>query len=145
MQRSSTTPDEFIASLPDGAREEIAALDAAISTVMAGLERVLWEGKFWGGTEQNIIGYGAYTYAGKSGSTGEWFIVGLAKQKDHISVYANAAEDGQALSKRYAARLGKVKAGSGQIGFKRLADIDLDVLVEMVGKARDFAEDARTT
>jgi hypothetical protein len=140
MQRSTTPPDEFIASLPDGVREDIATLDAAISAVMAGLERVLWEGKFWGGTEQHIIGYGAYTYAGKSGTTGEWFIAGLAKQKDHISVYVNAVEDGQHLSKRYAERLGKVKAGSGQVGFKRLADIDLDVLIEMVGKARQLAQ-----
>jgi hypothetical protein len=144
MERSSTTPDAYIASLPDGVRGDIADLDATVSAVMAGLERVLWEGKFWGGTEQHIIGYGAYTYVGRSGSTGEWFIVGLAKQKDHISVYVNAVEDGQHLSKRYAERLGKVKAGSGQIGFKRLADVDRDVLVEMVGKARELAKAGTT-
>ncbi len=139
MQRSSTvTPDEHLASLSDDAREDLTTLDAAIAGAMAGEERVLWEGKFWGGTDQHIIGYGAYTYRGKSGSTGEWFIVGLAKQKDHISVYVNAADDGQHLSKKYAPRLGKAKAGSGNVTFRRLADIDLDVLVEMVARAREL-------
>ena len=58
MQRSSTSPDEHIASLPDEVREDIATLDAAIVSAMPGEERVLWEGKFWGGTDQRIIGYG---------------------------------------------------------------------------------------
>lgn len=139
MQRSTTTPDEHLASLPDDVREDLTILDGVITRAMSGEERVLWEGKFWGGTDQCIIGYGAYTYTGKSGSTGEWFVVGLAKQKDHISVYVNGAEDGQTLSKRFAERLGKVKAGSGNVTFKRLADIDLDVLRELVGRARELA------
>jgi hypothetical protein len=138
MQRSTTTPDAFLASLPDDVRAELTTLDGAISRAMAGEERVLWEGKFWGGTEQHIIGYGAYSYVGKSGRSGEWFIVGLAKQKEHISVYVNASEDGAPLGRRFARRLGKVKVGSGQVGFKRLADIDLRVLVEMVTRAREL-------
>jgi hypothetical protein len=142
MQRSSTTPDEFIASLPDGARDDIAILDAQLSRIFAGHERVLWEGPMWGGTEQRIIGYGAYRYEGKSGAAGDWFVIGLAVQKAHLSVYVSAAEDGQYLAKRYADRLGKVKVGSANVTFKRLADIDLAVLLEMAERARDLMADA---
>jgi len=138
MDRSTTSPDEHIASLPDGVREDIAALDAAISGVMAGEERVLWEGTFWGGSQQRIIGYGAYRYKGRSGAEGEWFVVGLAVQKNYLSLYVNAAEDGQSLVKVYAPRLGKVKAGSANLQFKRAADVDLDVLRELVARARDL-------
>ena len=46
MQKSSTSPDEHIASLSDDVRDDIATLDARISEAMAGEERVLWEGKF---------------------------------------------------------------------------------------------------
>ena len=138
MERSTTSPDEHIASLPDGVREDIATLDSAIAGVMAGEERVLWEGKFWGGSEQRIIGYGSYRYKGRSGAEGEWFVVGLAMQKNYLSLYANAAEDGQSLAKVYAPRLGKVKAGSANLQFKRAADVDLDVLRELVAKARDL-------
>ena len=138
MDRSTTSADEHIASLPDGVREDIAALDAAISGVMAGEERVLWEGKFWGGTQQRIIGYGSYHYKGRSGAEGEWFVVGLAAQKNYLSLYINAAEDGQYLGKVYAPRLGKVKAGSANLQFKRASDLDLDVLRELVAKAREL-------
>ena len=94
MDRSTTPPDEFIATLPDGVREDIATLDAEIATVMSAHERVLWEGVFWGGTQQRIIGYGSYRYKGRSGAEGEWFIVGLAAQKNYLSLYVNAAADG---------------------------------------------------
>jgi len=138
MQRSSTSPDDFIASLPDGVRDDIAILDAQLSQVFAGHERVLWEGPMWGGTDQRIIGYGAYRYEGRSGATGDWFVVGLAVQKAHLSLYVSAAEDGQYLAKRYADRLGRVKVGSANITFKRLADVELPVLLEVVERARDL-------
>ena len=138
MDRSTTSPDEHIASLPDGVREDIASLDARISEVMAGQERVLWEGKFWGGSQQRIIGYGSYRYKGRSGAEGEWFVIGLAAQKNYLSLYVSGAEDGTSLAKLYAPRLGKVKAGSANLQFKRAADLDLDVLDEMISRARDL-------
>ncbi len=138
MERSKTRPDEHIASLPDAVREDIATLDAVISEVMAGEERVLWEGQFWGGSEQRIIGYGAYRYKGRSGAEGEWFVIGLAVQKNYLSLYVSGAEDGVSLAKLYAPRLGKVKAGSANLQFKRAADLDLEELREMVAKARDL-------
>lgn len=138
MDRSTTAPDEHIASLPDGVREDIATLDARISEVMAGRERVLWEGTFWGGTQQRIIGYGSYRYKGRSGAEGEWFVVGLAAQKNYLSLYVSGAEDGVSLAKLYAPRLGKVKAGSANLQFKSAADLDLAVLDEMVTRARDL-------
>jgi hypothetical protein len=87
MRKSTTTtPEEHIASLPDDVRADIATLDGAIAAAMPGEERVVWEGKFWGGTDQRIIGYGSYHYKGRSGAEGEWFIVGLAVQKNYLSL-----------------------------------------------------------
>jgi hypothetical protein len=138
MQRSDTDPDDFIASLPDGAREDVAALDAAIAASMAGHERVLWEGVMWGGTEQRIIGYGAQRYINRSGTQVDWFLIGLARQKDHLSLYVNAADERGYLGKTFAPRLGKVKAGSASLTFKRTADLDITVLREMITRARDL-------
>jgi len=142
MERSKTSPDKFLASLPDDVRDDMTTLDGVIAEAFAGDERVLWEGKFWGGTQQNIIGYGAYHYKGRSGAEGEWFIVGLAAQKNYLSLYVNATVDGQYVGKAYAPRLGKVKAGSANLQFKRAADLDLDVLRELVSAARDSAPTA---
>jgi Domain of unknown function (DU1801) len=142
QKSTTTTPDEHIASLFDDVREDIETLDAAIAGAMAGEERVVWEGKFWGGTDQRIIGYGSYHYRGRSGAEGEWFVVGLAVQKNYLSLYVNAAEDGAYLGKLYAPRLGKVKAGSANLQFKRAADLDLDVLRELVTRARELTRGA---
>ena len=142
MERSKTSPDEFLASLPDDVRDDMTTLDGVIAEAFAGDERVLWEGKFWGGTQQHIIGYGAYRYKGRSGAEGEWFVVGLAAQKNYLSLYVNATVDGQYVGKVYAPRLGKVKAGSANLQFKRAADLDLDVLRELVTAAREAAPTA---
>ena len=136
MQKSQTSPDEFLASLADGVREDMTTLDAEIARVMTGHERVLWEGTFWGGTEQHIIGYGVYGYKDSKGKEGEWFVVGLAAQKHYLTVYVNAVADGKYMSEAYAERLGKAKVGRSTITFKRLADIDLPVLVELLTAAR---------
>jgi hypothetical protein len=137
MERSTTTtPDEFIAGLPDGTRDDIATLDAVIAEAMDGTERVLWEGPMWGGTEQRIIGYGSHQYVNRSGTHVDWYVLGLAAQKNYLSLYVNAADaDGYILG-RFAKRLGKVKIGSANATFKRASDIDLGALREMCAQAR---------
>ncbi len=138
MERSDTHPDDFLAALPDDVKPDLVQLDAAISRVMSGTPRVLWAGKFWGGSEQRIIGYGEYRYTDSRGKSGEWFVVGLAAQKNYITVFVNAVEDGKHLAEAYADRLGKAKIGRSSISFKRLSDIDLDALTELVTRAREL-------
>jgi hypothetical protein len=136
VQRSATPPDEHIAELPDRIRQDVAALDAELSRVFAGHERVLWEGPMWGGTHQRIIGYGAMVQQQRTGAV-EWFVVGLAAQKNHLSLYVNAVDDGQYLVKRWADRLGRVKVGSANVTFRHLADLDLPAVVAMAERARE--------
>lgn len=138
MDRSTTSPDDFLASLPDGARQELATLDAELARVFEGHERVLWEGPMWGGTHQRIIGYGSLVQRQRSGADVEWFVVGLAAQKDHLSLYVSAVEDGEYLVKRWADRLGKVKVGSANATFRRVSDLDLPTVVAMAERARDL-------
>jgi hypothetical protein len=137
MQRSTASPDDHISSISDDdVRADISTLDAEISRLMEGQERVLWEGKFWGGSDQRIIGYGAYEYRGRSGRSGEWFVVGLAAQKNYITVFVNAVADGAYVAEAYRERLGKAKIGRSSVSFKRLSDIDLPVLTELIMRAR---------
>ena len=137
MQRSTTTPEAFIASLPDGVRDDIATLDNLLAEAMAGEERVLWDGVMWGGTYQRIIGYGSHQYVNRSGKSVDWFVIGLAAQKNYLSLYVNAADADGYILRRYAKRLGKVKIRSANATFKRAADIDLGVLSELATAARD--------
>ena len=84
------------------------------------------EATFWGGTEQSIIGYGDLTYERPGKETVEWFVVGLAPQKNYNSIYVNARDEDGYLIQRFADRLGKVKVRSAAITFKKADDIDLD-------------------
>jgi hypothetical protein len=137
MERTANDPDIFIESLPAAIRDDMRVLDGLISGAMPGENRTLWEGVFWGGTEQKIVGYGDYTATRSSGEPVDWFKTGLAAQKNHISVYVNAADAEGYLVEKYADRLGKVRVGSASIAFKSVEDIDLDVLRELLEAARE--------
>lgn len=138
MRVSNESVDAWLASIEDERAEDFRRLDALISDVFADDSRVLWVGKFWGGTDQTIIGYGDLIQPRPKGDDVHWFVVGLALQKANISIYVNAIKDGQYLGKVYGKRLGKVKLGSASIGFKTLADLDQDVLKEMLAEARNL-------
>lgn len=135
MEKSATDPADYIKSLPAEVRADVDLLDAAISKVMSDHVKTLWEGRFWGGSDQHIIGYGDYSYERADGETVEWFIVGLASQKRYISVYINAVDDDGYLVEKYADQLGKAKIGKSSISFGSLDDIDLDVLLDLVDRA----------
>ena len=135
MEKSATDPADYIKSLPAEVRADIAQLDTAISEVMSDHVKTLWEGRFWGGSDQHIIGFGDWSYQRSDGKTVEWFIVGLASQKHYISVYVNAADEDGYLVEKYADKLGGAKIGKSSISFESLDDIDLDVLLDLVAKA----------
>lgn len=135
MERTGADVDAFIAGLPDARRDDMAALDTLIRTHLGSRERELWEGVFWGGTEQQIIGYARIEQSRPKGPAVEWFLLGLALQKDHLSLYVNAVTDGAYLTKKYASRLGKAKVGAAAVTIARLDTVDLDVLEAMIAEA----------
>ena len=138
MEKATRDVDEYIASLPDDVRADIEVLDGALARAMDGHERVLYEGRLWGGSRQEIIGYGTMENTRSDGTTVTWFTVGLAVQKNHLSVYINAVEDRLYLSEKYGAKLGTVKVGKSSLGFKSVDDIDVGALVELVELAREL-------
>ena len=135
MEISNTSADDHLASLDEAVRADMELLDREIVARMPGATRVLWEGKMWGGTDQALIGYGHFSSTNSSGKDVEWFMVGLAQQKNYISMYVNAVGDGGYLLNEYKDKLGKVKTGSASISFDSVDDVKLDALMEMVGRA----------
>lgn len=139
MQRTNKSVDDHLAGLEGDRGEDVRLLDTAIVARMPGAERHLYEGRFWGGSEQQIVGYGLMDYTNRSGDEVRWFLVGLAEQKNHISMYVNAVEDGAYLLREYESTLGKAKVGSASISFKSVEDVDFDNLMELVARAADTA------
>ena len=143
MERTQTDVDDFLAAVEGQQGDDMRSLDRIITAELAGLERVMWEGPMWGGTDQRIVGYGGISQPRPRGEAVEWFLVGLAAQQRHLSIYVNAADDGAYLVKAWADRLGKVKVGSAAVTFATAADLDLDEMRALLRRARELAPDAR--
>jgi len=143
MQRTDLDVDAFLAGLESPRAADLRALDRLIGAELAGLERVLWEGPMWGGTAQRIVGYGGIAQPRPRGASVDWFLVGIAEQQRHLSVYVNAVEEGEYLVKRRAGELGRVKVGSAAVTFASLDDLDIDAFRALLQRARALAPDAR--
>ncbi|MFF2372504.1 hypothetical protein [Agromyces sp. NPDC058110] len=142
MERTDVAVDAFLDGVDDPRAGDLRALDRVIADELAGLERVLWQGVMWGGTEQRIIGYGGIRQPRPRGADVEWFLVGLAMQQRHLSVYVNAVEGGEYLVQARRTVLGRVKVGAAAITFTRLDDLDLEAFRLLVRRARELAGDA---
>jgi hypothetical protein len=80
----------------------------------------------WG---DSIVGFGSYHYRYASGREGDWFLTGFSPRKGNITLYIMAGFD------RYEAlmeKLGKYKTGKSCLYIKKIEDIDLETLRELV-------------
>lgn len=77
------------------------------------------------------IGFGRYQYRYGTGQQGEFFKVGFAPRKDKITLYVMSGLRG---FEDILDRLGPHKASKSTVHIKRLADVDHDVLVELISE-----------
>ena len=85
-----------------------------------------FEPHMWGPT---IVGFGSYHYKYASGHEGDAPIAGFSPRKDALAIYLDTGYDNkEALLKQ----LGKHKMGVSCLYVKKLEDIKIDVLKEMI-------------
>ena len=135
MERVEILPEDYIASQEPEIQSVLNKLHILIKTALPEQACCMWKGVFWGGSEQNIIGFGNFSYVRSDKKKVEWFLIGLTRQKNYFSVYVNAVEGKQYLAEIYNSRLGKVKIGKSNVSFRNLDDVNLDVLREMIEHA----------
>lgn len=82
--------------------------------------------RMWG---TSIVGYGRYAFRYASGREGEFLATGFSPRKANLSVYIMP---GYAEFDDILARLGKHKHGKSCLYINKLADIDTDVLRELI-------------
>lgn len=143
MEKVDDDIDAFIRA--SSRADELSALDTMIREALPGVDRVLWRGRMWGGTDQAIIGYGAIRQPRPRGSEVEWFLVGLAEQKRHLSVYVNAAEDGAYLVQTRASRLGRVKVGAAAVTFGSVSDLHEAEFRSLLTRAHELDASAQAS
>ena len=124
-QPTAASVAEFLQALPKSQqREDGLALDAMMRKV-TGYEPILW-GK--------IVGYGRFDYRYPTGRSGKWFGLGFAPRATELSIYLSLGGGEEPFSE-ILARLGKYKMGAGCLYLKRLSDVDLTVLAELLTEA----------
>ncbi len=116
--------NEFIENVPNKTRREDAKKLLQIIKEIKGIEP-----KIWG---QGIVAFGKYKYQRKNGKEFEWFNAGFSPAKAHMTLYVmfNLKEEKALLD-----RLGPHRAGSGCLYIKKLEDVNMDVLKEMIQKS----------
>ena len=121
-KQTSASVEDFINSVPDEQKRRDSFVLVEMMKKATGEEP-----KMWGAS---LIGFGNRRY--KSPATGrevDWLLIGFSPRKANLSLYltmdikAHAA----ALSK-----LGKHKTGVGCLYINKLADVDMNVLKELI-------------
>lgn len=84
------------------------------------------EAKMWGNT---IVGFGSYHYKYASGREGDWMITGFAPRKQNLTVYIMEGFDRHKVE---LARLGPYTTGKSCLYIKKLEDINLSILKEII-------------
>jgi hypothetical protein len=80
----------------------------------------------WG---DSIVGFGRYHYHYASGREGDWFLTGFSPRAQNLTLYIMS---GFSRYDDLMSKLGKHTNGKSCLYLKRLADIDLEVLSELI-------------
>ena len=88
--------------------------------------------EMWG---TSIVGFGSYHYKYESGREGDFMLAGFAPRKQALTLYIMG---GFERHEELLGKLGKHKTGSSCLYINKLADVDLDVLREIVAESVAF-------
>lgn len=122
--------DDFIAAVEKPVRRGDAR------TLREMMERVTGEpARMWGPT---IIGFGTYHYRYASGHEGDMCRIGFSPRSANLVLYVGGFPEYEELL----GRLGKHKRSTACLYLNKLADIDLDVLEEIVRRTFQATENS---
>ena len=129
MAENKTKPTQVsVAKTVDAVPDETKRADAKE------LVRIMQEAtgekpKMWG---PSIIGFGTYHYRYESGREGDTPLAGFSPRKNASVLYGLLGVDG---SDKLLPKLGKFTTGKGCLYIKKLADVDNQVLRELIARS----------
>ena len=127
-QITDVDPTDFIAEVEPAAKSEDAKVLDALFRRVTGQKPQMWG--------PSIIGYGVYNTTYESGRDVTWMRTGFSPRKAKHSLYLMGRYCDEATGKKVdglLAKMGKHKTGASCVYVNKLADIDLDVLEEIIG------------
>ena len=130
LKSDAKTPSEYINSLENPRKKDIKKLHNFIRKTTPNLKPHM---KF------GMLGYGTYHYKYSSGREGDWMVVGLANQKNYISLYACMSDGKKYIAEKYVKDLPKANIGKSCIRFRKLEDLDLQVIKKILLETNHIA------
>ena len=126
--------EAYIANQPEPKRSEIQELHHIIQEVMPACKLWFSDGKNSDNkTVANpAIGYGLYTIKYANGTTREFFQIGMGANSIGIFVHILPVKDKVYLAQAYGKDLGKASVSGYCIKFRKLKDINTDILQEAI-------------
>jgi len=115
---------DFLNSVENDTKREDSFTILELMKEATGVEPVMWG--------DSIIGFGTYHYKYASGREAEWFMTGFSPRVQNLTLYIM---DGFDEYDALLGKLGKHSTGKSCLYVKRLENINLDVLREMVKKS----------
>lgn len=129
-KKTKASVSEFLAKAATGERLADAKKLVKIMAAVTGDRAAMWG--------PSIVGFGSYTYTYASGRTGDWPLAAFAPRKPATVVYISPGFPTYgALMKR----LGNCKVSGTCIHIKSLADVDIDVLTELISECVAYTRD----
>lgn len=119
----TTSHEDYIAQVEEARRPDIQRLHEIVREEAPDLEPTM---------AFKMLGYGTYHYRYASGREGDSMRIGIANNKQYISLYCCATDDDGYVAERYRERLPKANIGKSCVRFKRLGDLDETVLRELI-------------
>ena len=121
---------EHIASQLEVKGNDMQELHNIIMQIMPGCKLWYLDGKDSNGkvVSNPNIGYGSYTIKYADGTSREFYQIGMSANTTGISVYIMGIEDKKYLPETYGDKIGKASVTGYCIKFKKLKDINMDVL-----------------
>ena len=117
----------FVDAVENDTRRNDADVLLAIYQEVTGVEPAMWG--------PSIIGYGSYHYKYDSGREGDMCRAGFSPRKANLALYLMGGYSDEDTGTKTAAlrdRLGKHKTGASCLYINKLADVDIEILKEMI-------------
>ena len=141
---AANTREDYIAEATRTGRD-LAGIDAFIQRVAPALQPWFYNvGPTEPGMTFKMLGYGAFIYAPTKDTqtTVEWPVIGLALQKNYISLYLSVTKDDKPLLDFYTDQLGYTRRGNNNFSFKSFEQLNHTVFEQLVKEAAQiFAEE----
>ncbi|NER11915.1 DUF1801 domain-containing protein [Leptobacterium flavescens] len=134
MSQNKTRPTEssveaFLNTVEDETKLKDSFVILELMKKITGEKPVLWG--------NSLIGFGEVHYKYASGREGDWFHVGFSPRKQNLTIYIMPG------FKRYdelMQKLGKYKTGKSCLYIKKLADVDMDILTELITQSAEHTK-----